>query len=814
MNRYRLLFSIILLLCFSPCLRAGEWQWSVTLDGLVSNETNRNPTAFLWIPADCMRVKAILVGQHNMSEETLFDNPLFREKMQKLGIGFVWITPGIDQQWDVSKGTQRVFEKMMADLADVSGYGELKNVPIVPIGHSAMATYPWNFAAWNAERTLAVISLHGDAPRTNLTGYGRENLEWGRTRNINGIPGLMIEGEYEWWEARVNPALAFRMMYPESCISFLCDAGRGHFDVADETAAYIALFLEKAVCLRLTDEVTKDGKVKLNPINPTKGWLAERWHPNQKKRAKAAPCSQYKGDVHDAFWYFDREMAEATEARYAQSREKKEQYLGFEQSGSLLAYDKKQHVRVQPRFNPKADGITFHLKAVCTDSLRTKLSDKHADATPVISRICGPVEKVNDTTFRVSFYRMGMDNPRRTGDICLLASQAGDRRYKSAVQEVSIRIPYRNTAGERQHILFPGLPDVEAGSGSLSLKATSDCGLPVSYYIKEGPAEIEGNQVVFTPIPPRSRFPVKVTVVAWQYGVAGKVQTAEPVERSFYILKPSGMAAFKSGRIDVGNGSLYYEEAGSGEPVIFVHGHSLDHRMWDEQFAEFAKEYRVIRYDLRGYGASSSQTEDYQFTHVQDLVTLMDSLHIRKAHIVGLSLGGFIGADMLGWFPERIASAFLASGNIRKSKGPSQPMTKEEALKRDEEITALKVKGVDVMKREWFEGLMNSGGTRKERMRQPLWEMIDDWDAWQPLHKEVRVVAGLDAYEAIKKNRPTVPTLIVEGNSPNNRYSNQPEILKYLPNGKLKVLEDCGHMLNMEQPEAFNATLREFLKYN
>jgi len=300
MNRYRLLFSIILLLFFSPCLRAGEWQWSVTLDGFVSNETNRNPTAFLWIPADCMQIKAIIVGQHNMSEETLFDNPLFREKMQKLGIGFVWITPGIDQQWDVSKGTQQIFEKMMISLANVSGYSELKNVPIVPIGHSAMATYPWNFAAWNPERTLAIISLHGDAPRTNLTGYGRENLEWGRTRNIDGIPGLMIEGEYEWWEARVNPALAFRMMYPESCISFLCDAGRGHFDVADETAAYIALFLEKAINQRLTDEVTKDGKVKLNPVNPTKGWLAERWHPNQKKRAKAAFYSQYKGDVHDA----------------------------------------------------------------------------------------------------------------------------------------------------------------------------------------------------------------------------------------------------------------------------------------------------------------------------------------------------------------------------------------------------------------------------------------------------------------------------------------------------------------------------------
>lgn len=80
----------------------------------------------------------------------------------------------------------------------------------------------------------------------------------------------------------------------------------------------------------------------------------------------------------------------------------------------------------------------------------------------------------------------------------------------------------------------------------------------------------------------------------------------------------------------------------------------------------------------------------------------MDALHIRKAHIVGLSLGGFVGADMLGCFPDRMLSAFLTSGNIRKSKGPSDPMTKEEAAKRDEEIAALEKKGVDVMKKEWF----------------------------------------------------------------------------------------------------------------
>lgn len=265
------------------------------------------------------------------------------------------------------------------------------------------------------------------------------------------------------------------------------------------------------------------------------------------------------------------------------------------------------------------------------------------------------------------------------------------------------------------------------------------------------------------------------------------------------------------GRIEVDYGSLYYEELGEGEPLILIHGHSLSHCMWDEQFTKFAKKYRVIRYDVRGYGASSPQIEYVPFTHVEDLILLMNALNIEKAHIVGLSMGGFIGADMLGCFPERMLSAVLASGNIRKSPGPSQPMGPEESAKRDKEIAELLEKGVDVMKREWFEGLMNSGGSQRERMREPLWGMIEEWTAWQPLHKEARVIVGLDAYEMIKEKRPEVPTLLIEGKSPNNRYSENPDLLNYLPNGKLTVIDDCGHMLNMEQPEAFNQVVLDFL---
>ncbi len=530
---------------------AAEWQWSVQLPGVVSSETDKPSEAFLWIPSDCTHVRAVVIGTHNMTEETLFENPVFRNGMAEAGIALVWITPGWDMQWNIATGCQEAFEKMMVDLAEVSGYGELKYAPVVPLGHSAMATFPWNFAAWNPDRALAVISLHGDAPRTNLTGYGRENLEWGRTRNIDGIPGLMIEGEYEWWEARVTPALAFRMMYPESCISFLCDAGRGHFDIADRTAAYIALFLKKALQYRLQEGTETDGPITLKRLNPQDGWLAERWRTAEgrqaesrqvatgklPKRAAAAPYAAYKGDPHDAFWYFDKEMAQLTEAIYKEGMGKEPQFLGVMQQGRLTNYNPDSHVKVSASFLPEADGITFHLKPVYTNAEHTALSAHHAAGDPVISRICGPVQQVDDTTFTVRFYRMGMNNKRRTNEICLLVSNDGDDRYKSAVQELSFRIPYRNTQGKRQHILFPDIEDVTDTTSSLTLNATSDCGLPVYYYVKEGPAEVEGNKLTFTKIPPRSKFPLKVTVVAWQYGLPDKVQTAEPVERCFYIFR-------------------------------------------------------------------------------------------------------------------------------------------------------------------------------------------------------------------------------------------------------------------------------------
>ena len=376
---------------------SGMFQWSVELRRYISNETGKAPVAYLWVPEGCKQVKAMMLSQQNMTEEAIYKNPRFQAKMKKLGVAMVWVAPAFNNNWDPNSGAQNIFEELMANLADNSGHLEIAKAPMIPLGHSAQATFPWNFAAWNPDRTLCIISFHGDAPRTNLCGYGAANVEWGRNRNIDGIPGLMVEGEYEWWEARVNPALAFRIMYPESCISFLCDTGRGHFDCGDRTADYIAKFIQKSLEQRLN----ADGS--LRKLNPKGGYLAERFHSDMigtdgadkgkapenanTSRPQPAPYALYKGDKHDAFWYFDKEMAELTEARYKETAGKKVQYVGFEYQGKLISFNEKAQGGMQIKIEDASSSVNanskekkairIHLKAVYTDASHNVLSSVH-----------------------------------------------------------------------------------------------------------------------------------------------------------------------------------------------------------------------------------------------------------------------------------------------------------------------------------------------------------------------------------------------------------------------------------------------------
>ena len=525
--------KFLLVILFASTLQAAEWQWSVP---------EGNGRAFLWIPPGCEKVRAVIVGQNNMLEESVLEHPVFRVEMAKLGIAELWVAPTFEGGASIEQGSGKRAEAVLNALAAESGYAELGTAPVVPIGHSACATFPWNYAVSYPERTLAVLSIHGDAPQTNLTGNGRPNMDWGG-RNIDGIPGLMAIGEYEWMDERVLPGLAFRKKFPKSCIALLAEPGQGHFDACDELVSYLAMFVRKAAEARLPE---KDGDA-LRPVDAAKGWLVQRWKLRDGRNVPTAPAASYTGDPADAFWAFDEEMAKATQNYMAEHIGKKPQLLSYLQEGEMVP-QADIHQQVTLRFLPEDDGISFTLgtdflsevPAVSKNLSRwTGLPAGsplgHGTGGIFIRRITGPFAVLGGNRFELRLNRASSTVDKRNLDLWFAARHPGDGDYVPAVQQAMMHVS-PNTGGKVQVITFPEMGDVKSGASEIKLSASSDAGLKVGYYVREGPAEIDGKTLRFTAIPPKSKFPLKVTVVAWQWGNS-TVNTAAPVERTFSILK-------------------------------------------------------------------------------------------------------------------------------------------------------------------------------------------------------------------------------------------------------------------------------------
>jgi hypothetical protein len=537
---HRFLFSAVAALLFLDSATAAEWQWSVLMG---------NGRAFLWIPPDCEHVRAVVVGQHNMIEQGILEHPTLRKELAKLGMAEVWIAPPFDHVFRFDQDAGEKFDAMMRRLAQDSGYSELAFAPVVPLGHSACASFPWNFAAWNPGRTLAVLSVHGDMPLTPLSGSGKPHPDWG-SRTVEGIPGLMTMAEYEWTDARLTPGLDYRAKHPQAAIAMLAEPGLGHFNASDQLVEFLALFIRKAAEQRLPSEASIDHAPVLKSVDPQKGWLVQRPRLNEPRTVQPAPVTDYKGDPKEAFWAFDEETARAIQDYMADQPGKKPQLISITDLESPA--EKGCGEPVEPRFLPGADGITFRLKTAFMDAVPSagnaarwayspvgsKLTHATGGGPIKISKIVGPVAQLGPDTFQLQLDRNFGTTDGRKLDIWLVASHPGDAAHKSIVQQAVVHVP-QNTAGETQTITFPEIPDQKAGTKSLALRATSSAGLPVHYYVREGPAWVEGDTLHFSKIPPRAKFPVEVTVVAWQWGRSAdpKVQTAQLVERTFHLVK-------------------------------------------------------------------------------------------------------------------------------------------------------------------------------------------------------------------------------------------------------------------------------------
>jgi len=545
-NYFSILFCCLLVFG-TESLRGAEWQWSVPARS--EKPENGSARAWLWIPPNCQNVRGVIVAQHNMEEISILENPKFRTALAEMNFAEVWVAPFFDHLFRFNEGAGDTLNDFMSRLADESGYSELKFVPVAPLGHSAAASWPYYFAAWNPQRTLCALSVSGQWPYFRNKDFAPDI--WG-DRSIDFIPCLESMGEYEAANDWSREGLVERQQHPLMPLSMLANPGQGHFASTDAKVDYLALYLKKCVAFRVP--INWDGKSapRLIPVDPTKtGWLVDKWRRDEKPTATAAPVGEYKGDPKQAFWFFDEELAKATGKYEAAFHGLKPQLIGYMQDGKL-APQKETHLQVDLKFQPQADGVTFQLTGGFYDAvpnISSRLADwtrlptnsplGHAGSGQIsIDPISGPVKKISADTFTFSLQKETLLRTNaRDYEIVLAATHPGDVEYKPAVQQAHMFVPARNNQGAEQAISFPKIPDQKVGSKSLKLEATSTASMPVRYLIREGPAEISGDVMTLTKVPPRAKYPVKVTVVAWQYGrsVEPKVKTADPVEQTFLI---------------------------------------------------------------------------------------------------------------------------------------------------------------------------------------------------------------------------------------------------------------------------------------
>ncbi|HTG57536.1 MAG TPA: alpha/beta hydrolase, partial [Niabella sp.] len=181
-----------------------------------------------------------------------------------------------------------------------------------------------------------------------------------------------------------------------------------------------------------------------------------------------------------------------------------------------------------------------------------------------------------------------------------------------------------------------------------------------------------------------------------------------------------------------------------------------------------------------------------------------------KAHVVGLSMGGYIGLDFLVMHPGRLLSVTLASGDVwNGSPGPAVPWSAEAVAKRRNEIQELYKRGVFQFKQQWLNALTVRDGMMVPEIRQSVWNMIYKWDAWQPAHIEPRFLLGTSVIDKLKQIRVEVPVLVLTGAADTHDKNH---LIELVPSAKHSILPDAGHLSNLENPRGFNWLVQDFLE--
>ena len=265
----------------------------------------------------------------------------------------------------------------------------------------------------------------------------------------------------------------------------------------------------------------------------------------------------------------------------------------------------------------------------------------------------------------------------------------------------------------------------------------------------------------------------------------------------------------ETGFAEVNGTKLYYEIAGTGEPLVLIHGWSFDSRCWESQFNIFAEKHRVLRYDLRGFGRSDLPDDGEEYSHTADLVALLNQLNIEKANILGHSYGGRIAFDFVFNYPERIISLILPDAAMDVTNLSTTPNEDVWAWINDT-WRAGREEGIEEAKKIWINGSPLKPAMSNPQSAPLVRRMIEDYSGWHWMNDDPHI--GFVGYPLEHLREIKVPTLILVGELNPSIYHEWADAQnKNILNSKMEIIPDAGHALNIENPEKFNEFVLKFL---
>lgn len=486
--------------------------------------------AYLWIPDHCQRLRGLLILGQNVTEHTLVGHPAIRAVCAANDLGIIWSTPSFFSTKNKNYGKTVAFlQHLLAGLAESSGYAEVASVPWLPMGESG--------------HLLMVDQLLDEVPQRCIAGIYVKNAHY--FCQNRETPVLVAVGTAQEWDqdktdirtrwndlSFYDAILKERAAHPHWPVSLLIEGGSGHFDCTESMASYFADYIAAAVRARVPADLSQG----LMPVDDHNGLVAGLPLPEHRP---CRPVALEKADLTQRAlpWFFNETLANAAYAAAAINWKAATQVPVFLDPRGLPVPMTFRGITNPVPFETGDDGVSFELKGSLLPSIPESFAAAgqplaRAPGTPTVEWICGPVASLGEGRFRIALDRTWPKSP-----ICVALRHAGTQEIRDAVQPGYLSLK-PNTGGSAQSITFAEIPDQMMGTTSIHLTATADSGMPVQFFVVAGPAIVKSNFVTFTPIPPRTRLPLKVTITAWQWGrsVEPRVRTAAPVTRSFFII--------------------------------------------------------------------------------------------------------------------------------------------------------------------------------------------------------------------------------------------------------------------------------------